>query len=77
MQNLEDIFELIKFEKFIVNYTTIPIKGGIKARKAGKGTNESDKNKTYKPGEIEDMKNGLIKLLTDINQVVKKIENGN
>jgi hypothetical protein len=71
MQNINDLFKYIKFENFIVDFTEIPITGGIKNRKTGKGTNSTDKVTTYKPEEIEGLKKGMKSLVDRINTVIE------
>lgn len=74
MQNLEQVFDYIKFLPFLEQYTDINPNGGIRGRKTGKGTNKNDKQKTFTDADKTAIKEGLITLIKDVNQVIKSIE---
>lgn len=73
IETLEQVFDYIKLLPFVRDYTDQHPNGGIRQRKAGKGTNPTDKNKTFKPHEIEALKAGWGNFKKDVDKVMSKI----
>ncbi len=74
MENLKDVFKVVKLEKLCTNYTEINVRGGLYHRINGKATNASGKEKDLTPEDKTQLKEGLKKMILDINQVLKTIK---
>ncbi len=73
METLNELFEVIKFEPFLVKYTDVKPGSGIRHRKTGKGTREGDKKKGFTEQDIEAIKAGLTKLNKDIKKTLNSL----
>lgn len=73
IETLEQVFDYIKMLPFVRDYTDQNPNGGIRQRKAGNGTNPTDKNKTFKPHEIEALKAGWCDFKKDVDKVMSKV----
>lgn len=69
MKNLNDVFEVVKRRKFLIDYTGIEPDGGINHRFTGKGTNAQDKRTGLTDDDKTKIKAGLEKLEGDIKSV--------
>lgn len=71
METIKDLFNYLKANKIIEDYTNIPLNGGIRHRLAGRGTNADDNKKGPTDQEVEEIINGWEKFVKDGNEVVK------
>lgn len=70
MENLNDLFEIVKRKSFLVSYAKINPEGGINHRFTGRGTNDLDKRTGLTDKDKEEIKAGLVKFVDDVNQVI-------
>lgn len=73
IQTLEEVFNYVKLLPFVTDYTDQNPNGGIRQRKAGKGTNPTDKNKTFKQHEKEALKTGWEQFKAQVDAVMNNI----
>jgi len=69
MQNLNDVFDVVKRKTFLIDYAGIKPESGINHRFTGKGTNEKDKKTGLTDDDKSKIKVGLEKLEGDIKKV--------
>jgi hypothetical protein len=72
MDTIESIFEHVKFLKFLESFTDINPTGGIRHRITGKGTNKIDKIKGLTDADKAAIKEGLIKFVAAVQNVIDK-----
>jgi hypothetical protein len=70
METLEDIFEVIKFAKFLERYTDINPNGGIRHRIIGIKTNTIDKNTGLTEKDKTALKEGLKKYFGEAIKII-------
>lgn len=74
MDTLQDFKQIVKFSKFIPQYTTLDINGGVTHRSTNKGTNDLDKQTSLKDHEIEAIDLGIGEYIKDLQNFRKKLK---
>lgn len=72
METLQDVFEHIKFAKFLENFTDINPTGGIRHRIIGIKTNTIDKNNGLTEKDRAGLKEGLTRFIAEVQNVIDK-----
>jgi len=72
MQNINEVFKLVKLEPFTEKYTTLKARGGLYHRINGKST-RGDKPKDLTDNDKEQLKKGLSEMVKDITSVIEKL----
>lgn len=72
MENIEEVFEYVKFAKFLEGFTDIGVNSGIRHRIAGNGTNKTDKVKGLTDKDKEGIKTGLQQFINQVQKVIDK-----
>lgn len=70
MADIKNIFRVVKFNKFLEEFTDVNPKGGISHRFSGKGTAAASKTKDLTPEDTKAIVWGLIKMRDEINTVI-------
>lgn len=73
MENLKDIFNIVKLEKLCSTYTDINVRGGLYHRINGKAT-VTGKSKELTDEDKTKLKEGLELFITDVKKVLKTIK---
>lgn len=69
INSIHDAFNYIKQAKFLGDFTSIPLTGGIQHRLAGIGTHKTHQKKDLRPEDITGINQGLVKLANELIQL--------
>jgi len=72
MENINEVFKLVKLEPFCDQYTNLKARGGLYHRINGKST-RGDKPKDLTDNDRKELKEGLTKMVEDINKIIETL----
>lgn len=72
MKNISELLKLVKLAPFLEKYTSVNPKGGIYHRINGKAT-RGDKPKDLTEDDNNQIKEGLKKLVADVNKLIETL----
>lgn len=75
INSIRSIFNYLKFQRVVEDYTTIDVNNGIRSRINGKGTSPKSKEVILRPDEESKLKAAIRANCNDILDYLDKIEN--